>query len=67
MARKKLGTDWEKILAAEGLSMDAGRDPSHRKTFFVGGSKDLEDVYEMLVGQNGRVRPKGAGPDETGD
>ena len=55
---------WEKILAAEGLSMDAGRDPGHRKLLCVGNASDLEGIHEMLVGQNGRVRPKGSGPDD---
>jgi hypothetical protein len=57
---------WEKILAAEGLSMDVGRDPGHRRLVLVGNSSDLEGIYEMLVGENGRVRPEGAGPDDDG-
>ena len=55
---------WDKVLKAEGLSMDAGRDPGHRKLLCVGNASDLEGIHEMLVGQNGRVRPKGAGPDD---
>jgi hypothetical protein len=56
---------WEQVLSKEGLSMDAGRDPGHRKLALVGSTKDLEDVYEMLAGENGRVRPEGAGPDDS--
>jgi len=55
---------WEQILRESGLGMDAGRDPGHRKTVLVGNSFDLENIHEMLVGQNGRVRPDGTGPDE---
>lgn len=56
---------WEQLLKDEGLSMDAGRDPGHRKTVLVGNSNDLEDIHEMMAGRNGRVRPKGAGPDDN--
>ena len=55
---------WEQVLASEGLSMDAGRDAGHRKVLLVGNSSDLESIYEMLVGDNGKVRPKGTGPDD---
>lgn len=55
---------WEMILKKAGLGMDAGRDPGHRKTVLVGNSTDLEGIYEMLVGENGKVRPEGAGPDD---
>jgi hypothetical protein len=60
----ELKEHWEKILADEGLSMDAGRDPGHRKTVLVGGSIEIEGIYEGLVGENGRVSPKGTGADE---
>jgi len=61
---------WENILREEGLDMDAGvhryRKGKKRpyREIHVGGSKNLEDVHEHLVGRQGRVRPQGAGPDE---
>lgn len=51
--------------------MDAGRvqyrDASGKEKnrhVHVGDSKDLEGIYQMLAGQNGKVKPKGAGPDD---
>jgi hypothetical protein len=65
---------WEKILAAEGLSMDAGRrrfrDAAGRerdRLVHVGGSMEVEALHEMIVGDNGKVKPKGAGPDNEGN
>ena len=65
---------WEKILAAEGLSMDAGRrrfrDAAGRernRLSHVGNANNLEDIYEMQAGQNGKVKPPGAGPDMEGN
>jgi hypothetical protein len=62
---------WEKILAAEGLSMDAGRrrfrDASGRerdRLVHVGGSMEVDSIYEMIVGHTGKVKPEGHGPDE---
>ena len=61
---------WEQVLQKAGLSMDAGlhrfRVGSERpyREVHVGNSHNLEDIHEMQMGQNGRVRPKGAGPDE---
>lgn len=62
---------WEQILKAEGLSLDAGRhqfrDASGRlrdRLIHVGGASNLDALHEMLIGDNGRVTPKGAGPDE---
>ena len=62
---------WEKILAAEGLSMDAGRrrfrDESGRerdRLVHVGGSMEVDSIYEMIVGHTGKVKPEGHGPDE---
>jgi len=42
--------------------MDAGRDPGHRDTVLAGDSNDLADIYEAMMGQDGRVKPKGEGP-----
>jgi hypothetical protein len=65
---------WEQILAKEGLSMDAGRrrfrDAAGRernRLAHVGDSNNLEDIHEMIVGQNGKVKPPGAGPDTEGN
>ncbi len=56
---------WDKVLKGEGLGMDAGRDPGHRKLVLVGGSQDIEMVDEIMVKKRaGRVRPKGNGPDD---
>jgi len=62
---------WEKILADEGLSMDAGRrrfrDAAGRernRLVHVGSSSNIDAIYEMQVGDNGKVAPNGAGPDE---
>ena len=62
---------WEKILAAEGLSMDAGRhqfrDAAGRernRLVHVGSSANVDAIHEMQVGDNGKVKPAGAGPDE---
>lgn len=55
---------WEQILKKEGLGLDAGRDPGHRKLILVGSSADLDAIHEMQVGENGKVRPAGPGPDE---
>ena len=62
---------WEKILAAEGLSMDAGRrrfrDESGRerdRLVHVGGSSNVDAIYEMQVGDTGKAKPEGHGPDE---
>jgi hypothetical protein len=67
----ELKEHWEKILADEGLSMDAGRtqyrEPGGKEKnrhVHVGNAADLEDIHQMLAGENGRVRPKGAGPDD---
>jgi hypothetical protein len=54
---------WEEILRAEGLDMDAGRDPGHRKVAPCGDATDLEAIYAYRVTHTGRVRPKGPGPD----
>jgi len=58
-------------LSKEGLSMDAGthrfRDPSGARRYrvsYVGDSTNVDAIYEMQVGQNGKVKPEGAGPDE---
>lgn len=65
---------WEQVLAKEGLSMDAGthrfRDPSGKRkyrTSYVGDSTNVDSIYEMQVGQNGRVKPAGASPDMEGN
>ena len=65
---------WEKILAAEGLSMDAGRrrfrDASgqeRNRLIHVGSSRNVDAIYEMQVGDNGKVKPSGAGPDAEGN
>ena len=54
---------WEELLKAEGLGMDEGRDPGHRKLVRVGGATDLESIYAARVTKTGRVRPEGPGPD----
>ena len=54
---------WEQVLKNEGLGMDAGRDPGHRKLKFIGNAADLDALNEQLTGQVGRVTPNGAGPD----
>lgn len=77
MTRKKTETEaelkekWERILAEEGLAMDAGRvqyrdagGKEKNRHVHVGGSTDLEDIYQMRAGENGKVKPAGAGPDE---
>jgi hypothetical protein len=65
---------WDKVLSGEGLSMDAGihrfRDQAGVRRYrlsFVGGSGEVDAIYEMLVGDNGKVKPEGAGPDEVSD
>jgi hypothetical protein len=62
---------WEQVLNGEGLSMDAGthrfRDKSgvrKYRTSYVGGPANVDAIYEMLVGKNGKVKPTGSGPDE---
>lgn len=67
----ELKEHWERVLAREGLTMDAGRvrfrDASGKEKnrhIHVGNSSDLEDIHQMLAGENGRVKPKGAGPDD---
>jgi hypothetical protein len=70
--RSETSTDfWEKLLKKEGLSMDAGRrrfrDASGReenRIVHVGDSNNVDAIYEMQVGQNGKVKPAGAGPDD---
>ena len=66
--RKELAR-WEKVLAKHGLGMNAG---IHRfrvgkkrpyRIAYVGAANNIEDIYEMQVGDNGRVKPPGAGPD----
>lgn len=54
--------------------MDAGRrrfrEESGRerdRLVHVGGSSNVDAIYEMQVGDNGRVTPKGAGPDTDVD
>ena len=55
---------WDSVLRRAGLSMDAGRDPGHRKLLYVGNSFNLEAIYEMTIGEtDGRVRPAGHAPD----
>ena len=54
---------WEKVLAADGLSMNAGLDPGHRKLLRVGGIADLERIHAVKTTDAGRVRPKGASSD----
>lgn len=51
--------------------MDAGvhrfRDVSGARRYrlsYVGGSDTVDAIYEMQVGDNGKVKPKGAGPDD---
>lgn len=67
MSRKK-ATDkeyWEEKLRKAGLSMDAGRDPGHRKLVLIGGSIEVDMIQEIMIRKkSGRVRPKGAGPDD---
>ena len=66
MSRKK-ATDkeyWEEKLRKAGLSMDAGRDPGHRKLVLIGGSIEVDMIQEIMIRkESGRVSPKGAGPD----
>ena len=49
---------WNEVLRREGLSMDAGRDPGHRKLVYV------EDVEKAMASQSPvegrRVPPKPA-------
>lgn len=55
---------WERVLKEDGLDMNAGLDPGHRKVLRVGNTADLERVHTAVVSKTGRVRPRGAGPDE---
>ena len=63
---------WEQVLQKAGLGLDAGtkfcRDKGvfKRRVIYVGDGSNVEDIYEMQVGDNGRVRPKGTGPDDEG-
>lgn len=62
---RELKDRWEKILKDSGLGPDAGRDPGHRKLVYVGSGTDVTIVDEILRrNSSGRVRPKGAGPDD---
>lgn len=56
---------WEKLLKEEGLSMDAGRDPGHRKEIRVGNTTDLERIHAAIVTYTGKVKPPGHGPDDA--
>jgi hypothetical protein len=52
---------WNRLLVEEGLAVDTGR---HPKLIPVGGSYELVVVEKMEYGKrDGKVRPKGAGPD----
>jgi hypothetical protein len=57
---------WEQILKNEGLGMDAGRDPGHRKLLRVGGTEDLEAIYAAQITDFGKVKPQGNGSDDSG-
>jgi hypothetical protein len=61
---------WEQVLRKEGLSMDAGthryRDVYGKRKYrlsYVGDSATIDAIYEMQVGQNGKVGPSGVGPE----
>jgi hypothetical protein len=54
---------WKEVLRREKLTMDAGRDPGHRKLVYVGDSAGIEAIHEMQVGKTGRTKMPGAGPD----
>ena len=56
---------WDKVLEEEGLSMNAGLDPGHRKLLRVGGTADLERIHAAIVTYTGKVRPPGHGPDDA--
>lgn len=56
---------WDEVLRLAGLGMDAGRDPGHRKLILIGNSQDIDMIDEIMTKKRaGRVRPKGAGPDQ---
>lgn len=55
--------EWEKKLRALKLSMDAGRDPGHRKLIRVGGASDLERIQAAQTTDTGKVSPSGSGSD----
>lgn len=64
---------WESVLRDEGLSMEAGihrfRDRAGALRYrlsFVGDSSTVDALYEMRMGENGKVKPKGARPDMEG-
>ena len=56
---------WDKVLEEEGLSMNAGLDPGHRKLLRVGGTADLERIHAAIVTYTGKVKPPGHGPDDA--
>ena len=56
---------WEQVLREEGLSMNAGLDPGHRKLLRVGNSTDLERIHAAIVTDTGKVKPEGHGPDDS--
>ena len=52
---------WNRLLAEEGLSVNAGRHPN---LILAGGSFELEIIEKMeSIRQEGRVKPAGAAPD----
>jgi hypothetical protein len=58
---------WEQVLREEGLSMNAGLDPGHRKLLRVGNGTDLERIHAAIVTYTGKVKPEGHGPDDAPD
>lgn len=56
---------WEQVLKEEGLSMNAGLDPGHRKLLRVGNTADLEKIHAAIVSYVGKVKPEGYGPDDA--
>ena len=66
-SKKRLVQDsqayWERVLRENGLDMDAGRDPSHRKLIYIGGATEIESLDAHISTDMGRVKPTGNGPD----